>query len=326
MSRIYRRVIRIGEKSVGITIPRQWLDYLGISIGDLVEVTLSGNIILVRPITQGGELNDVSLNVGSSVEEIIRVIIAGYIEGYDNIELIGDKDSIRKAYYHVEDKLPGSIMLERDGAALLKVAVSETNVNLYNVLSSMASLVNTMFLKLLNYLETDNESFLKEVLELDEQVDKLYFLALRTIKKASFKDSKTAIDDAIIIKNLEHAADALDRLSNAYLRAPLKKCRREVADKLRAVRNYFMNAIKSYLTSSIELALRVILEREKMLNSIMELMSVGCMEQAELLAATIHEGQLIVALANDIAEATFSKHVRSIAKPAKTAPPSISEE
>ncbi|WP_069806718.1 phosphate signaling complex PhoU family protein [Vulcanisaeta thermophila] len=319
MSTIYRRIIRIGEKSIGITLPRQWLSALDVGVGDVMEVSLVGKVIVLKPVTQeGGEANEVSITMEGSMDEAMRMIIASYIEGYDNVELLGQKDTIRRAYSKVESKLPGSLMLESDGSVLIKVATSEANVDLNEVINSMANILNSMFTKFLEYLETNRESLLKEILDLDEQMDKLYFLALRTIKKLSFRDPKRAIDDTIVVKNLEHAADALDRLSNAYMRIQITKCRPEISNKLRAVWNYIMRSVYSYLDNNVSNALKILVDREHMLNSILELATMGCAESSDLLAATIHESQLIVALAADIAEAAFSRHVRNVAKPTKT--------
>jgi len=318
VSSIYRRVIRIGEKSIGITLPKRWLDTINVGIGDVVEVSLIGKVIVVKPITQaGGETNEVSISLSGAIDETTRIIIASYIEGYDNVEIIGHKDTIRKAFSSVEHKLPGSLMLEGDGNVLIKVATSEVNVDLNEVISSMANILNSMFGKFIDYLNSNKLDLLKEVLELDDQMDKLYFLALRTIKKLSFKDPKRAIDDTIVVKNLEHAADALDRLSNAFMRTQPAQCRREISEKLKDVWSYVMKAVYAYLDNNINNALKVLLDRERMLNSMLELANMGCMGLSGLLTASIHEGQLIVALAADIAEAAFSKHVRSIAKPAK---------
>lgn len=318
MSSIYRRVIRIGEKSIGITLPKRWLDTINVGIGDVVEVSLIGKVIVVKPITQaGGETNEVSISLSGAIDETTRIIIASYIEGYDNVEIIGHKDTIRKAFSSVEHKLPGSLMLEGDGNVLIKVATSEVNVDLNEVISSMANILNSMFGKFIDYLNSNKLDLLKEVLELDDQMDKLYFLALRTIKKLSFKDPKRAIDDTIVVKNLEHAADALDRLSNAFMRTQPTQCRREISEKLKDVWSYVMKAVYAYLDNNINNALKVLLDRERMLNSMLELANMGCMGLSGLLTASIHEGQLIVALAADIAEAAFSRHVRSIAKPAK---------
>lgn len=318
MSSIYRRVIRIGEKSIGITLPKRWLDTINVGIGDVVEVSLIGKVIVVKPITQaGGETNEVSISLSGAIDETTRIIIASYIEGYDNVEIIGHKDTIRKAFSSVEHKLPGSLMLEGDGNVLIKVATSEVNVDLNEVISSMANILNSMFGKFIDYLNSNKVDLLKDVLELDDQMDKLYFLALRTIKKLSFKDPKRAIDDTIVVKNLEHAADALDRLSNAFMRTQPTQCRREISEKLKDVWSYVMKAVYAYLDNNINNALKVLLDRERMLNSMLELANMGCMGLSGLLTASIHEGQLIVALAADIAEAAFSRHVRSIAKPAK---------
>jgi Phosphate uptake regulator len=318
VSSIYRRVIRIGEKSIGITLPKRWLDTINVGIGDVVEVSLIGKVIVVKPITQaGGETNEVSISLSGAIDETTRIIIASYIEGYDNVEIIGHKDTIRKAFSSVEHKLPGSLMLEGDGNVLIKVATSEVNVDLNEVISSMANILNSMFGKFIDYLNSNKLDLLKEVLELDDQMDKLYFLALRTIKKLSFKDPKRAIDDTIVVKNLEHAADALDRLSNAFMRTQPAQCRREISEKLKDVWSYVMKAVYAYLDNNINNALKVLLDRERMLNSMLELANMGCMGLSGLLTASIHEGQLIVALAADIAEAAFSRHVRSIAKPAK---------
>ncbi|MGC9153510.1 MAG: PhoU domain-containing protein [Vulcanisaeta sp.] len=318
MSSIYRRVIRIGEKSIGITLPKRWLDTLSVGIGDVVEISLVGKVIVVKPITQaGGETNEVSISLGGSIDETTRVIIASYIEGYDNVEVLGQKDTVRKAFSSVEHKLPGSLMLESDGSILIKVATSETNVDLNEIINSMANILNSMFNKFIDYLESNKADLLKEVLELDDQMDKLYFLALRTIKKLSFRDPKKAIDDTIVVKNLEHAADALDRLSNAFMRTQVTQCRHEIGEKLRDVWSYIMKAVYSYLDNNINNALKVLLDREHMLNNMLELANMGCIGLTGLLTATIHEGQLIVALAADIAEASFSRHVRSIAKPTR---------
>ncbi|WP_243680740.1 phosphate uptake regulator PhoU [Vulcanisaeta souniana] len=250
----------------------------------------------------GGETNEVSISLSGAIDEATRVIIASYIEGYDNVEIIGQKDSIRRAFSNVENKLPGSLMLESDGSVLIKVATSESNVDLNEVINSMANILNSMFNKFIDYLGTGKEDSLKEVLELDDQMDKLYFLALRTIKKLSFRDPKRAIDDTIVVKNLEHAADALDRLSNAFMRVQATQCKREIGEKLRDVWTYIMKAVYAYLDNNINNALKVLLDRERMLNSMLELANMGCTGLSGLLTASIHEGgQLIVALAADIA-------------------------
>lgn len=311
---MYRRIIRIGEKSIGITLPKQWLDSLNIGLGDLIEVKAIEDMLIIRPAVSGhGLSNSVTLSSSEGSDEAMRMIIAGYIEGFDDIMVKGSKESIRRAYQLIESKLPGSLILESDDGVMVKVATSETNINLKMVINSVSTILNAMFDKISTYLETNDASLLDEAIAMDDQVDKLYFLALRTIKKLSFRDPKESIDDTIMVKNIEHIADALDRMANTLKRMQKidPDCIKELGVRIRDVWSYTLRAINSYQSGSKDQALRVIVSREDLLNKMFSLVKKPCSEE---MAGVMHELQLIVALAVDIAEATFSNYVRSITK------------
>jgi phosphate uptake regulator len=236
----------------------------------------------------------------------MRLMIAGYVEGYDKLILEGQRDVVRRAYSRVEGKLPGSLVLEDEGAIIMQIATSGANVDVGAVMTSMGSIINSMFGKVMDYLETSNEDYLREVLELDDQVDKLYFLALRTVKKSSFMNPRGAIDDTIVVKNMEHIADSLDRLSNSLMGTRISnECRSSMASRLKQLWEYAATSINAYREGNVENALKVILNRENMLRLF------GNIECGDL-RGLMHEGQLIVALSTDICEAAFSKHVRRL--------------
>ncbi len=46
-----RKIIRIGNTSLGVILPRAWLRYFSLSAGDEVEVVSNGNII-VKPLSK----------------------------------------------------------------------------------------------------------------------------------------------------------------------------------------------------------------------------------------------------------------------------------
>ena len=314
---MYRRVIRIGEKSIGITLPKQWLESLNIGLGDLVEVKAIEDMLVIRPVVaEHGGSASVNLSIEDGADEAMRMIIASYIEGFDDITVNGNKDSIRRAYQAIEHKLPGSLILEGEGGVTVKVATSETSIDLKTIINSMSTILTAMFDKLIMYLETNDPSSLEELLTMDDQIDKLYFLALRTIKKLSFRDPKESIDDTIIVKNIEHIADSLDRTART-LKAMGKlepACYNVLKERTKDIWMYSLRAISSYQESSRDHALKVIMGREDMLNKMFTLVKTPCSEE---LAGIMHEYQLIVALAVDIAEATFSSIVRSSIKRAK---------
>lgn len=175
----------------------------------------------------------------------------------------------------------------------------------------MSSMLNSMFERLVAYLENNGDKNITELLEMDDQVDKLYFLALRAIKKLSFKDPKESIDDTLVVKNMEHIADALDRTANFIRRSNFSQaCLSTLSTKVKDVWSYSLKAITAYLSNSKDNALRVITNRETMLDNIFSIIKEGHCERD--IAGVIHESQLIIALSVDIAESTFSKYVRQI--------------
>ncbi len=146
---------------------------------------------------------------------------------------------------------------------------------------------------------------------MDDQVDKLYFLALRAIKKLSFKDPKEAIDDTLVVKNMEHIADALDRTANFIKKSNFAQaCLSSLAGRIKEVWSYSLKAVNAYLSNSKDNALRIITNREAMLDNIFSIIKEGHCERD--IAGVIHESQLIIALSVDIAESTFSKYVRQV--------------
>jgi len=50
-----RKLIKIGKNSLGVTIPRPWIEYYGIQYGDSVEVVSNGNVEIRRIRPEKGE-------------------------------------------------------------------------------------------------------------------------------------------------------------------------------------------------------------------------------------------------------------------------------
>jgi len=213
-----RKIIKIGERSVGITIPKEWLPLLGLSIGSSVEVTLGSGYITVKPLTTAQPKPLLSIKVRSEdTNTLARLIIAGYVEGYDMVVVASPRDIARKAFYNVALRLPGAIAM--NGTYLtVKISVDELNTNVDEVITSMKTTIDSMFDLLMDYFQTGDKSKLEQLIRLDDDLDRLHFLGVRTIKRTSFRNPQNALDNLIVIKSLEHIGDALDRASNTLIR------------------------------------------------------------------------------------------------------------
>ena len=311
MSSIIRKVIRVGERSAGVTIPKEWLSTLGLNIGSAVELILSRDSITIKPIEIGRRKLASILRIKSkNTDELSRLIIAGYTEGYDTIELDTDKILARKAFYSVATKLPGSIAMD-DVKITIKISVDELNTSVDEVISSMRSIMLSMFDYFTDYLDTGNIDCLDQLFRLDDDMDRLHFLGVRTIKITSIKMPLDALDKLMVIKSLEHIGDCLDRAGRTllnYKEGLDEKSKRIFKEMFSYLESYTSKSINSYLSDNYNMALKVLLDRESMLQYIVEAAS-KC-TPLSVAFGIAHEAQMIVALAVEIAEIAISKATR----------------
>ena len=306
-----RKIIKIGERSAGITIPKEWLPMLGLSIGSSVEVSLGSGYIMIKPlnITKPKPLYFVKIK-GNDVDTLSRLIIAGYIEGYDMIVVEDSRDLARKAFYNVAMRLPGAIAM--NGAQFtIKISVDEMNTKIEEVISSMKTTIDTMFDLLMDYFQTGDRSKLEQLIRLDDDLDRLHFLGVRTIKRTSFRNPQDALDNLIVIKSLEHIGDALDRASGTLLKLGTsftEECQKCFRNVFARVASYTSKSINAFMNLNLDLAIKVLSDREPLSKLIFSMAS-GCVSTPETLAL-IHEATVIIFEAAEIAEIATAKMIR----------------
>jgi phosphate uptake regulator len=294
-----RKLIRIGERSFGVTLPREWVESNQLKVGSPIKILTEANKILILPATAEGVAVAVSLKE-EDVEKALRDVIAYYIEGVDEISI--ESGNISALVGKVEGRLPGVVALESGGKLKLRIVTKE-DVDIDEVVRSMYTTVMAMFHLFLDFIKGHDEEDARELLRMDDQLDRLYFLSLRIIKKNIYQNPQGFVDYAIVVKNLEHMGDALDRSTN-YLKQNKVGCHEELVGEFENLQRYAEEAARSFLENRHEGALKVILERESVFKRLLALSS------CEGVAPIMHEAMLITALAADIAEAAYSKFVR----------------
>lgn len=305
-----RKIIRVGERSVGITIPKEWLSFLNMDIGSSVEVTMGPGYILVRPLTTAQpKVSNIITLKHDDVNQLERLIIASYIEGYDIITIDAPRGRAREVFYKIAMRLPGTIAMNGD-TFKIKVSVDELNTDLNDILTSMKTSIGLMFDMLIDYFETGDQEKLKEVVKLDDDLDRFHFLGMRTIRRTAFRNPIAALEYAIIIKSLEHVGDTLDRVSNTFLKTGINifkhdECRHMLKEMFLKVSSYVSKAINALMMRNMNQAMKVLLQREELAHEILTT-ATKCIDITGILAIS-HEAMVATYEAAEIAEvATLS--------------------
>lgn len=227
----FRKIQFTGRSSYIISLPKSWVKKYGLKQGDSVPIVVNPDgTITVFP----GEPKEVSekkvLEISNeySSDMAVRLVISAYIQGYDALEILFREEAplykvkIRK----ILQSLPGvEIILDEPHRILAKSLLDEEEVNLADLLNRMRSLVISM-LEDLDLLISDGsgEEILRDIQDLENELDRFYFLVLRTISRLLTKKSITEesgvirrnfdiIGTLFIVRNVERIGDHIIRIA-----------------------------------------------------------------------------------------------------------------
>lgn len=281
---IIRRLVKAGQASHTISLPKEWLDKHKLTKGDLVYLYERGEKeLVVTPESKADEAlpsKEITILIdGKDTSTIQREITSAYINNYSTITLTGDtitdktKD-IRKMLHdfvalEVADHTAKSI-IAKDLLNLKEISVDKT-------LRRMDMLVRSMIQDSIGSLK--DTSLGQSVLIRDYEVNRAYFLLMRLLKSAfSHKriaelfqlSNEKVLSYYYLTINLENFADCAKHLVE-YLGKEKKK------DKIEAtfekIEQCYLDVMKSYFVKDKKLADSVALKREDLLKEATELPS-----------------------------------------------------
>jgi len=174
-----RKIIRVGERSFGITLPKEWVELHGLGVGSPVRIIIDRDKVTLLPGAEAAGVRRAKIK-GDNVEKLVRDIIAYYIEGADELEV--ETRNISAVVTKIEGKLPGVVLMEVGGVLKLRIVTRE-DINIDEAVRSMYTTVDAMFSLFIQMLTQERRNLAEEILRLDDQLDRLYFFSLRTVKR-----------------------------------------------------------------------------------------------------------------------------------------------
>ncbi len=314
-----RKIIKVGEGSLAITIPKKWCQELKIHPGDVVSLIYSKDTIIIKPLTrtetgkEGAGLGiavDVSKRV---VDQLVEEITACYTEGVMKVRLIkGTAEKINELINKLKRRLAGIVLL-KPMQNVYEIVFMDVNVDLKSIIERLVSLITEILDIIRADIEQETKLPKQSLKDIEEEVEKLYYLGLR-IHRASLAnidvaDIPSALDTLIVLRDLRDIANAFIRLEEElkYILVRYKEEKSGIYRLFMVIRETSLGAISSYMNHDIDLAL-LILSKEAPIRSYIRELTKG-----KELTNIINEINLIINNSLDIARTTISKCVRDIA-------------
>ena len=227
----FRKIQFTGRSSYIISLPKKWVLEHNLAQGDVVPLSINpdGSItIFPKEPKEVSERKVLTISRRFSPDMAVRLAISAYIQGYDVLEVVFTEEmpiykvKVRK----VLQSLPGvEIILDEPQRIVAKSLLDEDEINISELLGRIRSLIVSMLgdLELLMSSPGDGE-ILRDITDLENELDRFYFLIIRAVNRLLSKRSVTEGSGVIrrtfdmlgilfIVRNIERIGDHITRIA-----------------------------------------------------------------------------------------------------------------
>ncbi|MDD2666419.1 MAG: phosphate uptake regulator PhoU [Methanocellales archaeon] len=281
-----RKIQMTGGSTLTISLPISWAREVGINQGD--EVTLRWQedksiLLTAKPKKkQGMSRAVIKLCPGEKPEDILRLLIAHYLVGYDIINLVSQKGFNTQDRKWIKDtvrqRLMGLEVVEESGDELiLQSLLNYEELNLEKAIQRISGIIKSIQKDSIRALQGDIE-LARDVIQRDDDVDRFYLLIVRQLKaalrdpelakKIGIRRPRDCMAYRLIIKSMERIADhaekiARDAIQIGYLNPEIYT---EISGLSELVHKVFDLSLESLSKRDLKTANRAIAESQEVAN------------------------------------------------------------
>jgi len=220
-----RKLQKTGGSTYVISLPKSWVKNSGLDSGSILTVReQQDGSVLITPgeITPHRKL--ATIDAGPYVN---RRLLEKYLLGYDEVTISSNKGIPEKEKSKIKNTvnylIGYEIMDESANSLTIQNLLNPVEVSVFKSLKRMQTIVSVMHRDLISAISTKDKKLLKDVIQRDTEVNRLYFLVVRQIRTIiqtpSLQDkeglkSVDYVDYRLAANLLEVTGDALSRIAS----------------------------------------------------------------------------------------------------------------
>lgn len=243
-----RKVIKQGNGTLTITLPKRWTKDTRLTEDNEVEITINENNLIVNPV---GTQEERSISVDAADFDrlaISKFLIACYEQGFDNITITFSKSKI-KSWSHGEEnigdvidffvsRLIGFEVLSQTKNRFTIGNIAEKHVKFESILSRMFFLIEEYLRHLIESLESQSYDDLKDRELRHDTITKMISLSLRELYESVEFSKIESLNIASILNLLDKVTDFI-RYSYKFTQLHNKKVSKDTIILAKKTLEYF---------------------------------------------------------------------------------------
>ena len=234
-----RKLIRLGNSSFALALPKSWVEKSGLKKGDKVflENNSNGEIVVSSSFKKINGDKLIEINVNKLNPNIIgKEISAAYIKGYDSILFADIKNKELKEVIknHLKSLISFEIIESNDQKILAKDFFNFEDAKIETFIKRIENNLNEMFSIIIDSLKNNKLSNknISEIESIEADINKMYNLISRIFFKSIDNpnminllksDTKKLVNEWWISFNLESIGDRLTDLVKFILKCEINK-------------------------------------------------------------------------------------------------------
>lgn len=265
-----RKVQVTGGSTFIISLPKAWVEQMGLQRGSVVRITQKDDLTLCLT-PEGADATDTQKKViinptqEDTPESIVRRVVSAYLMGYNIIQLRSTQQRLDSGHrFNVKDftrkKLVGTeILADLPQDLTLQVLLSYAELSVKDALRRMSVIAASMHRDAIIALGTDDVNLAREIVAMDDEVDRfnLYIIRLlkvavvdgHILKESGLKSPRECLGYRLITKSVERMADHAVNIAHNRLELTLSIVDSELLSELKKLSDFaleiFENAMEA---------------------------------------------------------------------------------
>lgn len=228
----FRKIQFTGRSSYIISLPKKWIQENKLKQGDAVPLVMNpdGSItVLPKEPRDVSEAKRLEISSEYSPDMAVRLVISAYIQGYDifDIQLLDELPHYKVKIRKTVQLLPGmEIIADEPNRIVAKSLLADEEVDIDEILGRIKSIVLSMLEDLELMKQLEDKAVSRDIQDLENELDRFYFLALRAVNKLLFhrstketllvKNNFDLLGMLFIVRNIERIGDHIYRVSQNF--------------------------------------------------------------------------------------------------------------
>lgn len=226
---IKRKVIQIGESTQLISLPRSWAKKYSIKKGDEVEVSESGNKLIVDT-EKDFKLHEATIDVSNlDRTSVLLCVRCAYRKGYDVITLtysnpltthlrVGKQIKVSTIINDEVQRLMGiEIVQQKENMCVIKSILEHSGKEFDTILRRIFMLINEMMKDLVEGLRNNNRELIETMENRHDTITRFISYALRLLNKHMYQEYKNIPTMYYLIASLEEMVDIIKWIGRDFL-------------------------------------------------------------------------------------------------------------